>query len=127
MAGAVLVRAGGGRQVTYRLLAGAGATRSPWAITTIVSCLPVLVLAMGTTLAHMLRHDALTAQAAADLGTGQPDCWSPAWSPGDQARTGPDQAAAEGPRGNWSHRTIQRSLTRGSPGNRSHHEPRSPG
>jgi hypothetical protein len=35
-------------QVTYHLLAGAGITRAPWAITTIVSCLPVLVLAMGT-------------------------------------------------------------------------------
>ena len=34
-------------QVTYHLLAGAGVTRAPWAITTIVSCLPVLVLAMG--------------------------------------------------------------------------------
>ena len=42
-------------QVTYHLLAGAGITRAPWAITVIVSCLPVLVLAMGTALAHMLR------------------------------------------------------------------------
>jgi hypothetical protein len=31
---------------------------APWAITTIVSCLPVLVLAMGTALAHLLRADA---------------------------------------------------------------------
>jgi hypothetical protein len=38
-------------QVTYHLLAGAGAVQAPWAITTIVSCLPVLVLAMGITLA----------------------------------------------------------------------------
>jgi hypothetical protein len=34
-------------QVAYHLLAQAGAARAPWAITTIVSCLPVLVLAMG--------------------------------------------------------------------------------
>ena len=34
--------------------------RAPWAITTVVSCLPVLVLAMGTALAHMLRADAGT-------------------------------------------------------------------
>jgi hypothetical protein len=33
-------------------------TRAPWAITTVVSCLPVLVLGMGTALAHMLRADA---------------------------------------------------------------------
>jgi hypothetical protein len=45
-------------QVAYHLLAQAGVTRAPWAITTIVSCLPVLVLAMGTALAHLLRADA---------------------------------------------------------------------
>ena len=45
-------------QVAYHLLAQAGVSRAPWAITTIVSCLPVLVLAMGTALAHMLRADA---------------------------------------------------------------------
>ena len=45
-------------QVAYHLLAQAGAARAPWPVTTIVSCLPVLVLAMGTTLAHMLRADA---------------------------------------------------------------------
>ena len=44
--------------VVYHLLAQAGVTRAPWAVTTVVSCLPVLVLAMGTTLAHMLRADA---------------------------------------------------------------------
>jgi integrase/recombinase XerC len=32
------------------------ATPTPWPVTTIVSCLPVLVLAMGTALAHMLRR-----------------------------------------------------------------------
>ena len=46
-------------QVAYHLLAQAGTVRAPWAITTIVSCLPVLVLAMGTALAHMLRADAV--------------------------------------------------------------------
>jgi len=42
-------------QVAYHLLAQAGTARAPWPVTMIVSCLPVLVLAMGTTLAHMLR------------------------------------------------------------------------
>ena len=84
-------------QVTYHLLAGAGVTRAPWAITTIVSCLPVLVLAMGTALAHMLRHDALTTQATADRGAGQPGCWSASWSTEDQLGSEPDQAVAEGP------------------------------
>jgi hypothetical protein len=45
--------------------------RAPWAITTIVSCLPVLVLAMGTALAHMLRADAEAVEAP-DSRTGQP-------------------------------------------------------
>jgi hypothetical protein len=45
-------------QVAYHLLVQAGASRAPWGITTVVSCLPVLVLAMGTALAHMLRGDA---------------------------------------------------------------------
>jgi hypothetical protein len=45
-------------QVAYHLMAQAGMARAPWAITTVVSCLPVLVLGMGTALAHMLRADA---------------------------------------------------------------------
>ena len=38
-------------------------TRAPWAITIAVSCLPVLVLGMGTALAHMLRADAAATDA----------------------------------------------------------------
>src|SRR6202050_4067122 len=52
-------------QVAYHLIAQAGMTRAPWAITTVVSCLPVLVLGMGTALAHMLRADAEAEAAAA--------------------------------------------------------------
>ena len=59
-------------QVAYHLLAQAGAARAPWPVTMIVSCLPVLVLAMGTTLAHMLRADAGTAADGPDHGTGGP-------------------------------------------------------
>jgi hypothetical protein len=44
-------------QAAGHLLTQTGAARAPWPITTIVSCLPVLVPAMGTTLAHMLRAD----------------------------------------------------------------------
>ena len=53
-------------QVAYHLLAQAGTARAPWPVTMIVSCLPVLVLAMGTTLAHMLRADAGTAADGPD-------------------------------------------------------------
>ena len=73
-------------QVAYHLLAQAGAARAPWAITALVSCLPVLVLAMGTTLAHMLRADTATGDAA-DAGTGGPAIHrSPDRSPEDQGQ-----------------------------------------
>ncbi len=76
-------------QVSYHLLAQAGVARAPWVITTIVSCLPVLVLGMGTALAHMLRADAATGDAP-DSGTAGPNILrSPPWSPGDHG--GPDQ------------------------------------
>ena len=42
-------------------------TRAPWQVTTLVASLPVLVLGLGTALAHMLRADASTA----DLGPDQ--------------------------------------------------------
>jgi hypothetical protein len=80
-------------RVTCHLLAGAGTTRAPWAITTIVSCLPVLVLAMGTALAHLLHHDATNARTACGCGTGQSGCWSVPPSSEDQAWSGPGQAA----------------------------------
>jgi hypothetical protein len=76
-------------QVAYHLLAQAGTARAPWPVTTIVSCLPVLVLAMGTALAHMLRDD-----AGIGHGTRGPAAdRSPARSHEDQARPSPDQTA----------------------------------
>jgi hypothetical protein len=79
-------------QVAFHLMDQDHVTRAPWGITTLVSCLPVLVLGMGTALAHMLREDA----AAAD----QPDSRSggpvgPALGPGPQS--GPEPAS--GPAG----------------------------
>jgi hypothetical protein len=74
-------------QIAYHLLAQAGAARAPWPITTIVSCLPVLVLAMGTALAHMLRADA--SEGATENWTGGPATLS---SPADRSGPGPDQA-----------------------------------
>ncbi len=58
-------------QVAFHLLAQAGMARAPWPVTTIVSCLPVLVLGMGTALAHMLCADA-NATDTPDSCTGQP-------------------------------------------------------
>jgi len=62
-------------QIAYHLLAQGHATRAPWPITTAVSCLPVLVLGMGTALTHLLH---------ADLHHPRPD---------NATSTGPDQAA----------------------------------
>jgi hypothetical protein len=85
-------------QVAYHLLAQAGAARAPWPVTMIVSCLPVLVLAMGTALAHMLRADAGTAADAPYHGTGGPAVSrSPAGSAEDQAGAARDQAAPPAP------------------------------
>jgi hypothetical protein len=89
-------------QVTYHLLAGAGVTRAPWAIIMIVSCLPVLVLAMGTTLAHLLRADAAAAKAAGDREIGPPSVLrSLSWSAEDQDGPGrrPPEADRECPSG----------------------------
>jgi len=47
-------------QIAYHLLTQAGTARAPWEITTAVACLPVLVLGMGTALAHLLRADPRT-------------------------------------------------------------------
>src|SRR5258706_2233291 len=76
-------------QVAYHLLAQAGMTRAPWPVTMIVSCLPVLVLAMGTALAHMLRADAAPGHRARGPAADR----LPARSYGDQAGPSPYQTA----------------------------------
>ena len=53
-------------QVAYHLLTEALVTRAPWQVTTLVSCLPVLVLGMGTALAHLVRGDASAASGWQD-------------------------------------------------------------
>ena len=87
-------------QVAYHLLAQAGAARAPWPITTIVFCLPVLVLGMGTALARMLRSDARTALAGPENNgtTGPAPPRSPGWYAADQDGPGPDQPATAHPR-----------------------------
>ncbi|MBE1489118.1 ABC transporter permease [Plantactinospora soyae] len=42
-------------QVAYHLMESAGITAAPWWITTLVACLPVIVLGMGAALAHLLH------------------------------------------------------------------------
>src|SRR5271165_97763 len=93
-------------QVAYHLLTQAGTARAPWPVTMIVSCLPVLVLAMGTTLAHMLRADAGpghgTRGPAADRPPPGPTrtglSADQTASPGTPAETGPPARTATVPR-----------------------------
>ena len=78
-------------QVAYHLLVQAGESRAPWGITTVVSCLPVLVLAMGTALAHLLRGDA-TAKAARTAGPQDHRASGPRTGPpGTSPQCQPDQ------------------------------------
>ena len=51
--GPVLLGAAG--QVIYHLMTAAGMTAAPWPVTTLVACLPVVVLGMGAALAHLLN------------------------------------------------------------------------
>jgi hypothetical protein len=97
-------------QVACHLMAQAGMARAPWAITTVVSCLPVLVLAMGTALAHMLRADA-EATDAPDNRTGpRAVLRSLTWSAQDQDRPGRRQPEAD------RDRSVSRGQTGPKPG-----------
>ena len=78
-------------QVAYHLLAQAGESRAPWGITTVVSCLPVLVLAMGTALAHMLRGDATDGDTPDSRSAGPSAGRSPGWPAEDHPADQPDQ------------------------------------
>lgn len=71
-------------QVAFHLMDQDHVTRAPWGITTLVSCLPVLVLGMGTALAHMLREDAAAADQPDGRSGGPAVGWSPGWSGEDR-------------------------------------------
>ncbi|GAB3226503.1 hypothetical protein GCM10027447_16750 [Glycomyces halotolerans] len=49
---------GAAGQVAYHLLAAAGVEAAPWWITAAVACLPVAVVGMGATLAHLVKAEA---------------------------------------------------------------------
>jgi hypothetical protein len=78
-------------QVAFHLMDQDHVTRAPWGITTLVSCLPVLVLGMGTALAHMLREDAAAADQPDGRSGGPADARSPDWSAEDQPADQPDR------------------------------------
>ena len=79
-------------QVAYHLLTEAGTRHAPWGITTAVSCLPVLVLGMGSALTHMVRGDAHARgpdRLPADHVADQP----PDWVAADEDRDHTDRTA----------------------------------
>ena len=78
-------------QVAFHLMDQDHVTRAPWIITTLVSCLPVLVLGMGTALAHMLREDAAAADHPDGWSGGLADERSPGWPVEDQPADHPDR------------------------------------
>ena len=97
-------------QVACHLMAQAGTARAPWPVTTLVSCLPVLVLAMGTALAHMLRADA-EAVDVPDSRTGpRAVLRSLSWSAEDQDGPGRRQPEAD------RDRSVSRDQTGPKPG-----------
>ena len=57
-------------QIAFHLMDQDQTTTAHWAVTTLVSCLPVLVLGMGTALAHMLHEDAAVPRSANPSGIG---------------------------------------------------------
>jgi hypothetical protein len=78
-------------QVAFHLMDQDHVTRAPWIVTTLVSCLPVLVLGMGTALAHMLREDAAAADQPDGRSGGQAGARSAGWSAEDPPADQPDQ------------------------------------
>jgi hypothetical protein len=78
-------------QVAFHLMDQNRITRAPWTVTTLVSCLPVLVLGMGTALAHMLREDATAAGLARTSPPGPAAQVPRAWSPAEHLGDRPDQ------------------------------------
>ena len=49
---------GGGAQIASHVMGAAGVTSAPWWVTTLVACVPVLVVGLATGLATLVRQDA---------------------------------------------------------------------
>jgi hypothetical protein len=82
-------------QVIYHLLSAAHATKAPWPVVTLVSCLPVVALALGSGLAHLLRDTApVPAGTPEPVPAAPPVQARPDLVPYGDRRTGPDQDAA---------------------------------
>jgi hypothetical protein len=61
--GALVLGAAG--QVAYHLMSAAGVAKAPWPVTTLVSCLPVVVLGCAAGLTHLVRDTHIETQEVA--------------------------------------------------------------
>jgi len=103
-------------QVIYHLLSAAHAIRAPWPVVTLVSCLPVVALALGSGLAHLLRGTApVPADEPEPVPAAPPVPARPDPVPYGDRRTGPDPDqdagrtpahAASGPRRGEAGRAV---------------------
>jgi hypothetical protein len=57
---------GGGAQIASHVMGAAGVTSAPWWVTTLVACVPVLVVGLATGLATLVRQDASTGGEGGD-------------------------------------------------------------
>lgn len=81
-------------QVIYHLLAAAHASRAPWPVVVLVSCLPVITLGFGAALTHLLRaarrQDDTAGEGTPATTTGADPVTAADTSPAMTAATGPD-------------------------------------
>jgi hypothetical protein len=63
-------------QVAYHLLTADHATRAPWPVVMLVSCLPVAVMGMGTGLAHLLREPGEAEPVATPIPAPEVEQWT---------------------------------------------------
>ncbi|EHR48728.1 hypothetical protein SacmaDRAFT_0424 [Saccharomonospora marina XMU15] len=54
---------GGGAQVASHVMDAAGTTTAPWPVTTVVACVPLLVLGLASGLASLVKQDATSGEA----------------------------------------------------------------
>ena len=108
--GALLLGMAG--QVIYHLLAAAGATRAPWPVVVLVSCMPVVTLGFGAALTHLLRAPA--AEVAAPEGA--PAASGNGYSAPEGGREAAERFAAGLSRGELpSVRQVRREMHLGQP------------
>jgi hypothetical protein len=60
-------------QVIYHLLSAAHATRAPWPVVMLVSCIPVITLGFGAALTHLLREPVPGSSPLAAIAVPEPE------------------------------------------------------